>query len=97
MKETIEEKVEKYFKIDEKIGWENLPKGWTKKSVMKFAKSLTGKDDPKDNPENFFTKCYERIKDEEGFDEKSAKKLCASLKDHVLGRTDWRGEDEEED
>lgn len=42
---SIEEKVDKYielrYDINEKIGWENLPAGWTKKSVKKFANSLT--------------------------------------------------------
>lgn len=75
----------------EKIGWENLPKGWTKKSVEKFARSLTGK--TKDDTEGFWTKCYNRVKDEPGFDDESAKKFCSSLKDQYLGTTKWRGED----
>lgn len=82
--------------IVEKIGWENLPKGWTKKSLMKFAKSLTGKKNPKENPEGFFTECYEKLKDE-GFGEDGAKRMCASLKDSVLGTTEWRGKDKDEE
>lgn len=79
--------------IVEKIGWENLPKGWTKKSVEKFARSLTGK--TKDNPEGFFTKCYEKLEPELG--DEGAKKLCASLKDEYLGTTEWRGKDKDEE
>lgn len=81
--------------IVEKIGWENLPKGWTKKSVEKFARSLTGK--TKDDAEGFWTECYNRIKDEEGFDEESAKRFCAALKDEYLGTTEWRGKDKDEE
>lgn len=33
----------KEYLLVEKIGWENLPKGWTRKSLTKFARSLTGK------------------------------------------------------
>lgn len=74
----------------EKIGWENLPKGWTKKSVEKFMKSLTGSS--KDDPEGMFTECVKRIKDEADFDEESAKKFCASAKDLVMGDPYWRGD-----
>lgn len=76
-------------KIMEDIGWSDLPDGWTEKSIKKFAKSLTGKDV---DEEGFWTKCFERIKDEEGFDEESAKKFCSSLVDHIKGSTYWRGD-----
>jgi hypothetical protein len=46
---------------------------------------LTGK--TKSSPEGFFTKCFERMKDEEGFDEEGAKKFCAALKDEYLQTT----------
>ena len=83
------------WKLAEAIGWENLPKGWTRKSLTKFARSLTGK--TKSSPEGFFTKCVERIKDEEGFDEEGAKKFCASLKDEYTQTTKWRGKDKDEE
>ena len=76
--------------ICEKIGWERFPEGWTKKSVRKFVKSLTGKS--KSDPEGMFTECYNRMKDEEGFDEEGAKKFCASLKDEIMGDPYWRGD-----
>lgn len=79
-----------YNYLNEKTGWDKLPKGWTKKSVEKFVKSLVGKD-PEDKSDEFFTKCYKKMKDEDGFDEKGAKKFCASLKDEFYGTTEWRG------
>lgn len=88
MNKTIEERVDEYLNEKEDIGFKDLPKGWTKKSLQKFARSLTGKS--KNDTEGFFTKCYEKIKDEEGFDEDSAKRFCAALKDEYLERTDWR-------
>lgn len=44
-------KLRKY--LEEKIGFEKLPKGWTEKSVEKFAKSLAGKEGTK---KGFFDK-----------------------------------------
>jgi len=39
--------------LEEKVGWNNLPQGWTEKSVEKFAKSLAGKEATK---KGFFNK-----------------------------------------
>jgi len=39
------------YLIVEKIGFDKLPKGWDRKSVLKFARSLTGK--TKSDPEGF--------------------------------------------
>lgn len=79
--------------VKEEIGFDNLPDGWDEDSLDSFARSLTGKD--KDDTDGFWTKCFDRIKDEEGFDEEGAKAFCAALKDEYLGTTDWRGEDDE--
>ena len=76
---------------DSETGFENLPSGWDQKSVEKFARSLTGK--TKQDNEGFFTKCVDKMKDEEGFDEEGAKKFCAALKDQYLGHEDWRGKE----
>lgn len=86
LKEIIKEEAQKL----NEIGFDNLPDGWDEDSLQSFARSLTGK--TKDDTEGFFTKCYERMKDEEGFDEDGAKRFCAALKDEYLGTTDWRGE-----
>ncbi|KFZ25555.1 MAG: hypothetical protein KQ78_02243 [Candidatus Izimaplasma bacterium HR2] len=60
------------------------PKGWTKDTIEKFAKTL-GKESATDK--GFFDVCVTRmkkhdIKDPEGF--------CADLKDKVFGHTKWR-------
>lgn len=85
----VREELRRLFEDD--IGFENLPPGWDRESLTSFARSLT--DRTQDDPEGFFTKCYERMQDEEGFDEDSAKRFCASLKDEYLQTTQWRGED----
>ena len=69
------------------MGWENLPTGWTRKSLLKCARSLTGK--TKSDNEGFFTECHKKLKSH--FGDEGAKKMCASLKDEVLGKTTWRG------
>jgi len=65
--------------------WETLPRGWTKKSLEKFARSLTGK--TKGDTEGFVRACELRM--EGKVDDPAA--FCASLKDKYLGRTTWRG------
>lgn len=77
------------------LGFDNLPKGWTQKSVEKFARSLTGK--TKEDSHGFFDKCVQKMKDESGFSEESANKFCASLKDQYLGTTKWRDEESEKE
>ena len=68
--------------------WETLPRGWTKKSLEKFARSLTGKS--KGDPEGFVRACELKMKGK--VDDPAA--FCASLKDKYLGRTTWRGPSE---
>lgn len=80
----LEEHIENV--LEEKIGFNNLPKGWTADSVKKFAKSLTGK---AGDQKGFFDACVSKmsgnIDDPEGF--------CASVKDEVYGHPMWRGKD----
>lgn len=76
-------------------GFDKLPPGWTRESLMKFARSLTGK--TKDDTDGFFDKCFEKMKDKEGFDEEGAKKFCAALKDEYLNRTTWRGKEKDDE
>jgi desulfoferrodoxin-like iron-binding protein len=70
--------------VSEAEGMKGLPKGWTQKSVQKFAKSLTGKSG---SQKGFFDKCVEKMKGKisnpEGF--------CAAAKDEISGSTYWRG------
>lgn len=74
--------VEKYLG---EAGWKDLPKGWTEKSVKKFAKSLAGKAVGK---EGFFDACVKEMKG--NVDDPEA--FCASIKDEVLNTTYWRGD-----
>lgn len=87
----IQEIVNKYLEeegLDEQIQFflTEAPKGWTKKSVEKFAKTI-GFDSAQDK--GFFAACVSRMKkdsdmgDPEGF--------CADLKDMSWGTTMWRG------
>ncbi len=70
-------------------GFTKYPKGWTNKSVQKFAQTLSK--DMKGGPKakGFFDKCVEKmsgkIKDPEGF--------CAAIKDEVYASVGWRGKD----
>jgi len=61
--------------------WEDLPKGWTKESLDKFAKELTGK--TKGDPKGFFRECVAKMKGE-GLE--SPEGFCASLKTKYLGK-----------
>jgi hypothetical protein len=66
-----------------------LPKGWTEKSVKKFAKSLTGKTATE---KGFFDLCLDKMRkhmdDPEGF--------CAYVKDVAFKSTYWRGKGKSE-
>lgn len=64
----------------EAIGWDNLPKGWTKESARKFWSSLTG--DVKHKVKKCISKMEGNINNPDAF--------CASLKDLLKGDTDWR-------
>jgi len=88
MKEQQIRKLVRTELVKEEIGFDNLPDGWDEDSLDSFARSLTGKD--KDDTEGFWTKCFDRIKDEGGFDEEGAKRFCSSLKDEYLQDKSWR-------
>lgn len=75
------------------IGFDGFPKGWTKKSIKKYAKTLGGETEI--DTKEWFYKCVDKLKDETGVDD--PEKLCASIKDEVLGKTKWRGEEREEE
>ena len=80
--------IDNYLNYLDEAGFENMPDGWTKKSVDKAGNTLAkhvGKDTPKDK--GFFKKCVSKMQDKidnpEGY--------CASLKDESYGSTFWRG------
>lgn len=62
-------------------------KGWTKKSVEKFGKTI-GK---KPGEHGFFDACVKRMQGKEGFDAEKARGFCASLKDSWYQDPGWRG------
>lgn len=69
-------------------GFEEYPKGWTRESIVKFAKSLVDEYDLEGATDRgFFDACVEKmegnIDNPEGF--------CASVKSEVHGSTFWRG------
>lgn len=68
--------------IKEKSGWKNLPKGWTEESAKKFWRKVNGK----------VSTCVKRL--EGKVDNPEA--LCASLKDMLVGSTEWRNKEKEE-
>jgi hypothetical protein len=79
----IEEFEEALEQINES-GWSALPKGWTKASVMSFAKNLTGKSG---DEHGFFDACVSKI----GKHVSNPEAFCATVKDLVYGSTYWRG------
>lgn len=70
--------VEKY--IIEK----GMPKGWTKSTIMKLSSKIGKK--PKD--EGFYESCVTEMS--KHMDDKTARGLCANIKDTALGSTYWR-------
>jgi len=60
--------------------WSKLPKGWTRKSLVKFWKTLTG------NAEHKVTECMKKLKPH--FDDVGA--VCGSLADRIYMTTMWR-------
>lgn len=75
--------LEKYLQQLQEAGFEKYPKGWSRKSVKKFAKSLGGGG----KKTGFFKKCVKKmtgkVANPEGF--------CAAVKDEAHGSTGWRG------
>lgn len=81
--------VDNYINKLQEIGFDKYPTGWTKKSVKKYAKNIGGDVDL--NSREWFYKCVDKLKDEEGID--NPEELCATIKDEALGNTKWRGKE----
>jgi hypothetical protein len=74
-------------KLQEDVGWKNLPEGWDEESVKKFAKSLKDEGLDSNNKKEWFEGCTNKIKgvinDPEAF--------CASVLDTIERNPYWRG------
>ena len=83
--------IDKYLEMLQEAGFKKYPKGWSKKSVKKWANTLAQNEAVKNaaTKPGFFDKCVEKMKGKvdnpEGF--------CASVKDVAHGSTFWRGKD----
>lgn len=64
---------------DPHVGFDELPEGWTRKSVLQAWASLGG----------MWRTCYARMI--RSFGPNFAKRWCAALKDEVLRTEEWRG------
>lgn len=70
-------------------GFEDMPKGWNKKSVKKWANTLAKEEVNAATKKGFFDKCVKKMKGKV----KNPEGLCAAAKDEAHGSTYWRGKD----
>lgn len=75
-------------------GMDRLPKGWTRSSVVKFAKTLTSDSGLGPTDKGFHEACVAKMKDHFGDD--GAAGFCASVKDIAYKSTYWRGKGKSE-
>jgi len=71
----------------EESGFKKYPKGWNKKSVKKWANTLTKEEVNAAAKKGFFDKCVKKMKKHM----KNPEGFCASAKDEATGSTYWRG------
>lgn len=82
------DKIDKSLGLIQEMGFKKYPKGWTQKSVVKFARTL-GKETglgPRDK--GFFDACVAKMSKHFG---EGAKGFCAAVKDSSWDTTMWRG------
>lgn len=60
-------------------GLDSLPKGWTRKTVLKWWSSVGGT----------WSQCHDKLKGD--ISSRRAREHCAAMKDEVVGFTEWRG------
>lgn len=80
----------KFREYLKEAGFSKYPPGWTQKSVIKFAKTLTKETGLGPEDKGFFDACVSKM--EKHFGE-GAKGFCASVKDEAYNSTYWRGKD----
>ena len=69
-------------------GFTKYPEGWTRKSVIKFAKTLTSETGKGPKDKGFFDACVSKMTKHFG---EGAKGFCASVKSEAWNSTYWRG------
>lgn len=69
-------------------GFAKYPEGWTRKSVIKFAKTLTSETGKGPKDKGFFDACVSKMRKHFG---DGAEGFCASVKDEAYASTYWRG------
>lgn len=69
-------------------GFAKYPPGWTRASVIKFAKTLTKDSGKNPDEKGFFDECVKKL---EGHFGEGAQGFCAAIKDEAYGSTYWRG------
>lgn len=75
--------------VQQEAGFKKYPEGWSKKSVKKFANTLTKEEVNAATRPGFFDKCVKKMKNKM----KNPEGFCASIKDVAHGSTYWRGKD----
>jgi len=78
----------KFEKWLNEAGFAKFPPGWTRKSVIKFAKTLTSETGKGPKDKGFFDACVSKMTKHFG---EGAKGFCASVKSEAWNSTYWRG------
>lgn len=82
-------KLHEYLDKLQEAGFEKKPKGWTRKSVKKWANTLAKEEVNAATKKGFFDKCVKKMQGKV----KNPEGLCAAAKDEAHGSTFWRGKD----
>ena len=68
-------------------GFEDMPRGWNKRSVKKWANTLAKEQVNAAKKKGFFDRCVKKVQGKVA----NPEGLCAAAKDEVYGSTYWRG------
>jgi hypothetical protein len=79
--------------LQEASGFKQLPKGWDRESVLKFAKTLTSDSGLAPTEKGFHGACVAKMEKHFG---DGANGFCAAIKDIAHKSTYWRGKGKSE-
>ena len=82
-------KLDGYLNQLQEAGFEQMPKGWNRKSVKKWTNTLAKEEVNAATKKGFFDKCVKKMKGKV----QNPEGLCAAAKDEAHGSTYWRGKD----